>query len=389
MISINLPSNSSLTSKMVQFGRLLKQQGLDVTHTRIADTLRSCKHIRLWHQEEFYDALRANLVSQKEHLKIFDTLFYLFWVVDVEDNAESEQGAAEEINLARELSEFVLPFGEEMQEETAEKLKVPAASLYETLVVRDFSKLSASELDQMRQLIARAVRRVCMRLGHRYRASLAAQRLDFRRSFRSSLKVGGELIDLKFRRRKPHKAKIILILDISGSMDIYSRFFLQFMLCLQQGLKNVESFVFSTRLTRITPFLQSRMIEQSLTDIGRLQANWSGGTNIGASLEQFCTQYLDEMMPQRKLIVLIASDGWDRGNPERLRSAMVHLRNRAYKILWLNPLLASPQYQPLCLGIRTALPYVDHFLPFYNLKNLLELTRLLERIAANAEFVAA
>jgi hypothetical protein len=389
MTSANHPSSSNLTSKMVEFGRLLKQEGLDVSHAQITDTLRSCKYIRLWYKDEFCTALRANLVSRKEDLKLFAALFHLFWEADVKEETEEEQGAVSGTTSFCELSEFVLPFSEEGQEYGTETPRIPAASLYESLITKDFSRLSASELEQMRELMARAMRRVCLKLGHRYRASLAVQKLDFRRSFRSSLKVGGELIDLKFRRRKPHKAKIVLLLDVSGSMDIYSRFFFQFMFCLQQGVKQVESFVFSTRLTRITSFLQGGTMEQRLADIGRLPANWSGGTNIGTSLEQFCIKYLNAMMPEHKLIVLIASDGWDRGDPENLRSAMVHLRNRAYKIFWLNPLFVSPRYQPLCLGIRTALPYVDHFLPFHNLQSVLALTRLLERAATSAELSAA
>lgn len=379
-------SEKSLVTKMVEFGRLLKQQGIDVTHARIADALRACKHINLFHKDEFYTALSANLVSRKEDLKLFAALFHLFW--ETGDEME-EQEAVSEVVFRRESSDFVLPFAEEPVEEKTKALMVPAASLYESLIVKDFSTLYDAELEHMQELIMRAMRRVCLRLGQRYKASLAVEKLDFRRSFRNSLRVGGELIDLKFRRRKRHKVKIVLLLDVSGSMDVYSRFFFQFMFSLQQAIKHVESFVFSTRLTRITQLLQQDTLEQSLALLTRLPVNWSGGTNIGSSLEEFCIRYLDTLMPGRKVLLLIASDGWDRGDPETLRGAMVRLKSRAYRIFWLNPLLASPHYQPLCIGIRTALPYVDHFLPFNNLKSVLTLARLLERTATGAELTAA
>jgi len=385
----SFPSEVSLAAKMVEFGRLLKHHGLDVTHARVADALRACKHIILFHKDEFYTALSANLVSKKGDLKVFAALFHLFWEVGDEMEEQEEQGAAPETVFQRESSGFVLPFAEEPVEETTKAQMVPAASLYESFIAKDFSSLCDEELEHMRKLMMRAMRRVCMRLGHRYKASLAFQKLDFRRSFRNSLKVGGELIDLKFRRRKPRKVKIVLLLDVSGSMDVYGRFFFQFMFSLQKAIKQVENFVFSTRLSRITQFLQNDTLEEGLTHIARLPVNWSGGTNIGSSLEEFCTRYLDTVMPGRKVIVLIASDGWDRGHPETLRSAMVRLKGRAYKIFWLNPLLASPHYQPLCIGIRTALPYVDYFLPFNNLKSVLTLARLLEKAAAGAELTAA
>jgi uncharacterized protein with von Willebrand factor type A (vWA) domain len=382
-------SEASLAAKMVEFGRLLKHEGLDVTHARIADALRACKHINLFHKEEFYTALNANLVSRREDLQVFAALFRLFWEAHEEMEGQEEQEEDNEAVFHRESSEFVLPFAEEKPlEESTETRMVPAASLYESLIVKDFSLLCNEELEYMQKLMMQAMRRLRLRLGRRYKASLAFQKLDFRRSFRNSLRVGGELIDLKFRRRKPRKVEIVLLLDVSGSMDVYGRFFLQFMFSLQKAVKDVESFVFSTRLSRITPFLQNDPLEQGLAHLTRLPVNWSGGTNIGSSLEEFCTQYLDALKPGRKVIALIASDGWDRGSPETLRSAMGRLRTRVYKIFWLNPLLASPRYQPLCIGIRTALPYVDYFLPFNNLKSVLTLARLLEKAAAGAELTA-
>jgi uncharacterized protein with von Willebrand factor type A (vWA) domain len=169
----------------------------------------------------------------------------------------------------------------------------------------------------------------------------------------------------------------VLLCDVSGSMDYYSRFLIYFLYGLSQELRGVETLVFSTRLTRITDLLRRKGLEQGLQAIAQRVMDWSGGTKIGTCLQTFNT-YLADKMVTRKSVVIIMSDGWDRGDVQLLEREMRALKHKAYKIIWLNPLLGSPHYQPLCQGITAVLPYCDYFLPVHNLESLMGLAKTLQ-----------
>ena len=162
-------------------------------------------------------------------------------------------------------------------------------------------------------------------------------------------------------------------------MESYSRFLIQFLYGLQNALYGMETFVFSTRLSRITTILRREGFEKTLDNISRTVLDWSGGTNIGECLSTFNRRYASTLL-YRKTIVIVISDGWDRGDENFLRKEMERLRKKAYHIIWLNPLLSSPQYQPTCIGMRTALPFLDQFLPVHNLDSLIKLGQALYRI---------
>ncbi|MDR7393521.1 MAG: VWA domain-containing protein, partial [Armatimonadota bacterium] len=168
-----------------------------------------------------------------------------------------------------------------------------------------------------------------------------------------------------------------LLCDVSGSMDVYSRFLIQFVYALQDALGRVESFVFSTSLTRVTEELRTRSLRAALDRLSQRVPNWSGGTKIGSSLRQFLDRYGGLL--DRHTVVLIVSDGWDTGEVEVLRRAMQEIRSRAARVIWLNPLLGSPGYQPLTRGMQAALPYVHVFASAHNADSLRELERVLAR----------
>ncbi len=187
-------------------------------------------------------------------------------------------------------------------------------------------------------------------------------------SLRKSLKTGGELVELSFKRRKHKKTRLVVICDVSGSMDLYSRILLQFVYGLQNSFARAETFVFSTSLERITQYLKQRSYDQALERLSNNVRGWSGGTLIGPSLGYFNSRW--PQLVDKRTIVIILSDGWDTGEPDELATALAYLKRRARRLIWLNPLLGNPAYQPLVRGIQTALPHLDVFAPLNNLASL-------------------
>jgi uncharacterized protein with von Willebrand factor type A (vWA) domain len=213
----------------------------------------------------------------------------------------------------------------------------------------------------------------------RLRASRHGHALDLRRTLRESLRSGGEPITLRRRefRRKPRP--LVIICDISGSMSLYSRLLLHFVHTVSNGLSNVETFVFGTRLTRITRQLARRDVDDALTLVTRSVQDWSGGTRIGESLRTFNRRWSRRVLGHGAA-VLIISDGWDRGDVRILGEEMARLQRNCHRLIWLNPLLGLEDYRPVTAGMRAALPYIDTFLPANNLDSLIALGKALEAI---------
>ena len=181
------------------------------------------------------------------------------------------------------------------------------------------------------------------------------------------------------KRRRIKKTKLMLLCDVSGSMDCYSRFLIRFIYALKREIRDVEVGVFSTRMTAISRLLKTKGIEESLVEVADTVHDWAGGTDIGGCLREFNDQFARDMLHSRTVMIIV-SDGWDRGDPDLMRQEMARLRKRVHKLMWLNPLLGTPGYQPLCLGMKTALPYLDYFLPAHNLESLIQLARTLRSV---------
>jgi uncharacterized protein with von Willebrand factor type A (vWA) domain len=207
--------------------------------------------------------------------------------------------------------------------------------------------------------------------------------LDFRRTLRRSTRYGGELVELAWRETRTTPRPLVVICDISGSMERYSRILLQFVHAITEGVDEVESFVFGTRLTRITRQLRHRDIDDALDAVSKHVLDWSGGTRIGDAVKEFNFRWGRRVLG-RGPVVLLISDGWDRGEPELLRREMDRLQRSCHRLIWLNPLLGSPGYEPLTVGMQAALPFVDDFLPVHNLVSLEQLGAKLATLAAKA-----
>jgi uncharacterized protein len=249
----------------------------------------------------------------------------------------------------------------------------------EGLYSKDFSRLTAAELDRARELTKRQAWDLGRRSTRRMRAGRGGGVVDLAHTLRGSLRHGGEILSLETRVRRTKQRDLVLLCDISGSMDRYSRLLLQFVHTVRHAVGKVEAFVFGTRLTRITRQLRHREIHAALDDVAEYVVDWAGGTRIGESLHTF-NQRWGRRVLSRGAVVVIISDGWDRGDIDLLAREMRRLQRSAYRLIWLNPLLGSAGYRPQTVGMAAALPFVDDFLPANNLKSLVQMAQLLQSV---------
>lgn len=365
-----------LTSHVVAFCRRLRAHGLPLGPREAVDALRALSAVDVADRRECYLALRTVLASRREDLALFDRVFEEFWnpPVDAEQGPPAPpplDGAGEGTQPPPALMEWL---DEALQAQGEEPL--PAYSPVEALSQKDFSAFTADELNEVTRLVIAIARRVATRLSRRTRAARRSARVDLRRTIRYSLRRGGDIVDLAYRRRKIQKTKVVLLADVSGSMDLYSRFLIQFIYALQHALGQVETLVFSTSLTRVTEAMSEDDLREALDEVARRVPDWSGGTKIGASLRTFLERFGNVLLTPHTVVIVI-SDGWDTGDIEILEQAMADMQRRAGRVIWLNPLLGSPGYEPICQGMRAALPYVDVFASAHNLDSLRQLEKYL------------
>ena len=373
--------------KLLEFCHLLRANDIGVTASRIIDTYRALKVIDVFRRDDFYTVLEANLVSRTSDRELFRQLFLRFWSGPTwvmppdpclpawEDDCIPPAG----LQQPKMHVEGWDLRADEGSEETPQ-----AVALYspqEILTRKDFGKMAEQELLRVQRLIMAMAHQMATRLSRRKKAGVKARLIDPGRTLRRSLRYGGEVMELMRRGPKLGKTKMVVLCDVSGSMDVYTKFLIQFLYGLQNGLRGVETIVFSTRLTRITSLLRRRNIDAALQHIADTVQDWSGGTKIGACLQEFNTTMAANMVTSKTLVIII-SDGWDTGDTAVLDAAMARLQRLALRVIWLNPLLGSPNYQPLCKGIQTALPYVHDFLPVHNVESLRQFGALIARITS-------
>jgi uncharacterized protein with von Willebrand factor type A (vWA) domain len=378
---------------MMAFGRALKQLGVKVSLSQVLDASRSADLVSIAERNDFRALLRANLITQKEDFPVFDMLFDCFWreqsyervpmeTMDIQGTpAESDapEGGDEEGGLEEAASEALAQ--ENLPLENLDEFSVPTYSPQELMNRKDFSEMGVEESRAIARAILLIATKIATQISRRKKIGRKGNVVDPRSTMRRSMKYGGEVIELSRRKKRIKKTKVVLLCDVSGSMDCYSRFLIQFMYGLQNELWGVETFVFSTSLSRITHLIRTKNIVDALEKISGSILGWSGGTNIGRSLHSFNRNFAPSMVTHRTVVVII-SDGWDRGDVSLLEKEMRDIKRRAKKIIWLNPLLASENYEPLCKGMQAALPYLDLFLSVHNVNSLVSLGRTLQKMVA-------
>lgn len=383
------PGGYILPNLMV-FGEVLRRLGLEFGSNNMLDLVRAAQDnttdIAIGRKRDFQHAARCLLVHRKQDLPLFDDAFKVFWRPPAHGISPRELRSMGEERRYR--APRVSPAAGGSHDADGDDAPHPEGqpvvdlnrtySAQEVLRARDFSEYSPGEMSQARVLMSQLSWNPGRRRTRRWSGG-DGPRLDLRRTYRDSLKYGGELLELAHLqpRRKPRG--LVLVCDVSGSMERYTRMLLHFTHTIAGDLGRVEAFLFATRLTRITRHLHYRNIDQAVAEVSRAVPDWAGGTRIGEALKSFNYRWARRVL-RGGSVVLIISDGWDRGEPETLSREMARLQRSCHRLIWLNPLLGSPEYQPLTRGMQAALPYIDDFLPVHNLNSLESLARHLSRL---------
>ncbi len=361
---------------VVTFGRVLREAGLEVGPGRLADALTGLDLVDLSRRDDVYWTLRQTLVSRWEDLEAFDAAFRA-WFLRAPTAPVFRQGA--EVTSLRLLRRSSSAKRADDAGEAGEDQTSLGFSPDELLRQRDFADMTAEEHEAVWKLILEIASGRPRRRSRRLRPHHRGRDLDMRRLVRQSLGTGGDAIERTFRSRVHVPRKLVVLCDVSGSMEAYSRALVLFLHALARSGRGVEAFAFGTRLTRLTRELIIRDPEGALQAASERVVDWSGGTRIGYSLKAFNDEWGRRALT-RGAVVVIVSDGWEREDADVVGQEMARLARQAYAVVWVNPLKGHPDYQPLAGGMRAALPYVDRFLSGHNLASLEELAEVLKGI---------
>ncbi len=377
--------SGNLLPNLILFGRLLHGLGLDTSVGRMMDVYDALQYIKIGQRPDFYHTLRSLLVHRHEDIPLFDQAFFSFWRKPVEGFAVMIDGPQppkpkKPVIVTPPLNQNEPPKEDEPENPDTPFLQVTVTySENELLRRKDFSEMTGDELAAVKAMMAELVWRLGQRRTRRKRPG-GGQFIDLRRTVRKNLRYGGEILTWAERELKYKPRPLVVIADVSGSMERYTRLLLHFIYGLTMGLHQpVESFVFSTHLTRITRQLHHKDIDHALHEVSQSVTDWSGGTRIGETLRDFNFNWGRRVLG-RGAIVLLISDGWDRGDVKLLGEEMARLQRNSHRLIWLNPLLGSPDYEPLTRGMQAAMPYLDDFLPVHNLASLEDLAEHLGRL---------
>jgi len=368
-----------LVANLLLFGRLLRRAGLPVSHSRLVDAVRALNWVGIRRREDVRATLLALLVHRHDDIPRFEAAFTMFFRDHRRTSSELALFALGERPrvMVRPVPGVVTNVEIENIAADASATTERAVGIYSPAAVsrtKDFADFSAAEMETARRLLTELPWRLGARRTRRWDASGGAS-LNLRPIMRKGLSQG-EIIELDFRRRRTAPRPIIFIGDVSGSMERYSRVLMHFIYGLARHTRHVESFVFSTTLTRITQRVVRPGAERQLTTVIRSVGDWGGGTRIGESLRVFNAHWARRVMRHGPVVVLV-SDGWDRGDPAVLGREIARVRRSCRRLIWLNPLLGGADYEPLTRGMQAALPHVDDFLPAHNIASLEQLAERL------------
>jgi uncharacterized protein with von Willebrand factor type A (vWA) domain len=409
---IEIERGERLLYRLTEFGRILWEVGIDVGPRKMLDLAETLDYVDVTSKEDFYNTLKCSLLAKHEQEPVFDQMFLYYWYIRDAQNKKKPEAPgtarrddkhmrlppserkrlAEHLNTPQEQRKELRPEMRESErrrradekhyDDDDDDTSTPqgvAYSALEALRKKDFESFSWDEVQEAKRLMSEMRWHLGMRPTRRKTPSRRGSYPDMRRIVRRNLKYGAELLELTWRKTKFKPRPLVIICDISGSMSLYSRLLLHFIHTISNGLLNVEAFVFGTRLTRITRQLKKRDVDDAVRDVSKSVQDWSGGTRIGDALHFFNRKWARRVLG-RGAVVLVISDGWDRGDAAVLEVEMDRLQHSCHRLIWLNPLLGSPEYRPLTIGMKTALPYIDNFLPAHNLDSLIHLGNLLGTI---------
>lgn len=384
-------SRGRLSENVMQFARLLRAAGVPAGPGRVLDAVESLSLVDVSRRDDFYWALRSIFVHKRSQTELFDQAFRLFWRDPLGVNAAMAlllpqtnvaKGKGTEPEPLRRIQEAAArkapppPPKEPKQEEEITLDAVLTASPDEVLAAKDFEQMSAEEVRRAKAAIRR-MRLAALKVPtRRLRPDPHGPRIDLRSTVRASLRSGGKDIPLRFRQRSRRPPPLVVLCDISGSMERYSRLMLHFIHALTTERRRVESFVFGTRLTKVTRAMRYRDVDEALARCGQEAQDWGGGTRIGDAVREFNRRWGRRVLGQGA-IVLLVTDGLERDDPALLRAEAERLSRSCRRLLWLNPLLRWEGFEPTARGAAVLHHYVDEMRPVHNLESLEQLCAVL------------
>jgi uncharacterized protein with von Willebrand factor type A (vWA) domain len=377
-------SGAGLIENIVRFSYLLRDNDIAVSLPSVLNAIEGLPLIDISRLDAFQCLLRINFTSCKEDLSKFDTLFYDYWLpkerttlqIPAEGIGEREDEQDSLTSLKETIAYLKTTRDAEAKSIKQWALRYSPRTLAET---GEMQELLFEDSRDIYEAINRLLQPLANRVSRRFQYTIRGKEISLRKVLRKNMQFGGELILLDFRKKRLKKRRVIFLCDVSGSMDIYTLMILQFIHALKRIDRRTEIFFFSTDLARGTHQFDTDDFTSVITQIPGIIDDWGGGTRIGHCLKLFNETFAVRQLSYKD-IVMIFSDGWDRGETDVLESQMALLKRKAYKIVWLNPLMGTRNYEPICQGMSAALPYVDYFLPVGNLKDLRSIGTTLKKM---------
>ena len=368
---------TTLSHNIIAFCRFLRENGMAIGPDEEATALLALAKIDLGYRDGFRLALRTILCRRVQDMEPFDRLFAQYWkelekAVDSKVKDDPNQRQQQKPKAGPDFNQLKSwLYGNKPTKET----ELRTYSVAENLSQKDFSMVASDDLAEVMQRIRELSLTMARRANRRYRKTASARQFDLPRTLRKNLRRGGEMIEIAYRKPRRNHLNIVILADVSQSMDLYSTFLIQFMYAFQTVYRRIDTFVFSTGLHHITPALKNRPFAEALRELAETTSGWGGGTRIGASLQTFADDYLS--LVDKQTLVIILSDGWDTGEVDVLVESMARIKAKAKKVVWLNPLAGNPSFEPSVSGMQAAMPFLDGFAPVHNVDSLRTLDKWL------------
>jgi uncharacterized protein with von Willebrand factor type A (vWA) domain len=368
-------ASDDLIVHLARFAGVLRGHGVEIGVGDEIDATRALTFVDLLDREEVRTALQVAFKIRPRDRAVFATLFDSFWSSGQADARDlPHQGGSHRWlppSVGREASAEGQPMAASMDghHPSSADGDIPGYSRDIVLRRKPFDECTASDLADMERLLARLVPRWTALRSRRLTPVRGRGVPDLRRSFRRAVGTGGEMLSLARRGRAVDEPRVVVLCDTSGSMDVHVRFLLAFVLALKRVARSTEVFAFNTSLTRLTPWLSPGKVGRTIERLAADVPGWSGGTRIGESLMEFVTSYLQPLVTPRSVVVIL-SDGLDRGDTTMVAGAMQALHSKARKVIWLNPLSGDARYEPTARAMQAALPFIDRLAPAHNLESL-------------------
>lgn len=382
MSSALIRHQTTLSGNIVLLCRFLRNYGYNIGPTEETDVLFALEYLPIDKEIYFKEALRAILPKNQYQRTHFNDHYDEFWQQLSKDSdakvKEKEEEKPQKKDNKKKAAQFESLKNWLNLTPSNDEKEIAAFSELEVLTKKDFSDLSEEEMLLMLRLLQKLARKLAHQKSRLKKASKKHHNVDLRRTIRTNMRNGGDIQKIVFSKPKERKLKLVLLCDVSRSMDLYSRFFIHLIYAFQHSYDKIKTFVFSTALHDVSELLDQHAMDKAYDIISDRVPQWSGGTTIGSCLHDFVTDYSHGML-DKKTIVMILSDGWDTGAPEQMKDAMKEIYKKSKKVIWLNPLAGNPNFAPESIGMQTAMPYIDVLASAHNLDSFKKVMQQLHK----------